>query len=254
MKTLIFFVLLFSSQVFSKECTVNVNSNGANPNDCIHCTTEVKTPAGKAGGTFDGVMNFVTNKDDQQKAVTKYKATANFLNSKKNKAECSNYNAIADAHKNEFKKDLSECEEGPDMLDRRKMLCEYVLNTYSNTVIDTFYAYWSRTGANGKPEFIPGRYKEQIEGPIRDHDSWCKKVKANYKHKMYISCGEVANWVEEFNITKRVGEAMKRDMQTKETPISAAEKRKKMMEDACKIFDEKGINQFTKGLYLAECI
>jgi hypothetical protein len=253
MKTLIFLVLLASTQVYSKECVVDTKSSGANPNDCIHCTTDVKSPAGKAGSTFDGVMNFVTNKDDQQKTVSKFKATLNFLNSKKNKAECSNYNVIATNHKNEFKLELAECEEGPDLLDRRKMLCEYVLNAYSNAVIDTFYSYWSRTGANGKPEFIPGRYKEQIEGPIRAHDSWCKKVKANYKNKMYISCGEVSNWVDEFNITKRVGEAMKRDMETKEESISPAEKRKKMLENACKYFDTHDPTTFTKDLYL-QCI
>lgn len=253
MKALILFVLLTSSKAYSKECAVDMTPKGANPNDCIHCTADMKTPVGKAGNTFDGVMNFVSNKEEQQKSIAKYKATLSFLNSKKNKTECSNYNAIASKYKSEFRKDLNECEEGPDMLDRRKMLCDYVLNTYSSSIIDTFYAHWSKTGANGKPELIPGRFKEQIEGPIRAHDSWCRKVKANYKNKMFISCGEVAEWVREFDYVKKISDSMRRDREAHEVTVSTEDIRKKQFDEGCKYFETHPATTLTKDLYL-ECI
>lgn len=253
MKILIILMSFLPFISFAGDCVVDLSPGGANPKDCIHCTEQMKTPGDKVHSTFASVNDFITNKDDQKKMIDTFKGYERFLNSQKNKNTCSNYDSILKKFQKDFKKELAECEKGPAMFDRNKMLCEWVLNNYSNKVIDTFYAHWTKIGANGQPTLIPGKTKEQIEGPIRAHESWCRKVKSNYKNKMFINCGDVTDWVREFDIVRKVSESMRRDRENQEAAKATSSDRNKLFEEGCKYFETNPATTFTSQLYL-ECI
>lgn len=253
MKRLILIILFFVSAAYSKECIVETAYKPAAAGDCIHCLPEVKSPGEKASKLIAPLMDFVSNKSEQQEVINRYKGYTHFLNSRKNKLECSNYKAVAGKFQKDFQKELSECEKGPDLIDRRKIICEWVLNTYSDKITESFYAHWTQYDAKGNPQLIAGRTKEQLEGPIRSHEAWCRKVKNNYKQKMFISCGEVTDWVREFDIVKRVSESMKKDRETESAGTSTQKDRKSLFDEGCKYFENNPATTFTKDLYM-ECL
>ena len=116
------------------------------------------------GGAFS---NLLSDKDDQLFVVNKLKAYSQILNSPKAKLACSNYKKLLDDYQMVLQKELGECEKGPTTFyDRRKVVCNYVLNDYSQKIIETFYRHWSKLGADGKSVMIAGKAMEQIEGPI----------------------------------------------------------------------------------------
>lgn len=229
---------------------MEITQKGVNSNDCIHCMAEVKTPSERADKLMSPLVDLYSNAKEQQERIAQFKGYAQFLNGQKNKNECSNYKAVMLKFQKDFQKELAECEKGPVLLDRRKVICEWVLNTYSDKVIESFYAHWSVTGPKGEVKLIPGRTKEEIEGPIRAHESWCRKVRGNYKNKMFINCGEVTDWVKEFDLVKRVSESMKRDMESQNAAKPSSDDRERLFEEGCKYFDSNPATTFTKDLYL----
>lgn len=253
MKILIMaFTFYFSSEAFASECVV-----GDKPlpsKDCVHCNETPKAPTEslpKAMGAFSNLLN---DKDDQLALVNKLKAYSQVLNTPKAKSECSNFKKLMSDYQAIFQKELGECEKGPTtFFDRRKVVCNYVLNDYAQKILETFYAHWSKPGPDGKPVVIAGKTMEQIEGPIRAHDSWCKKVKKSYGTKLFLSCGEVENWVGQFNITKKVHESMVKDMASSDSAKDSTVDRQKLFEEGCKYFDKNPATTFTSGLYM-KCI
>lgn len=251
MKTIIILGTLFISTMTSaKDCVINPLEDSKSP-DCVHCGSDIKTPGDKSESLGKGLLDFVGNKKEQRSQITKLKSYSAFLSNAKNKKECSNYKSLESTFRTEFQTELGKCEKGPESLDRNKMLCEYVLSDYSQKIMDTFYAHWTSYGNDGKPKLIPGRTKEQIEGPIRAHSTWCKKVEATYKNKIYINCGEVKEWVNEFDTVQRITAALKKNRESQEESKPVEKSREEMLNQACKYFDNNPATTFTRDLYLA---
>ena len=169
--------------LYSKECLIPLQSNGP-AKDCIHCAKEVVSPGEKVAGLIKPIVNFVTDSDEQKAKLIKLKSTAYFLNSSSNKLECANYKNVMQSFSQEFQKNLVECEKGLDLLEKKKIVCTWILNTYNEEVISSFYSHWSTVNSNGKAEYIAGRSIDQIEGPIRAQHSWCKKISVKNKGKI----------------------------------------------------------------------
>lgn len=248
-RLLIAFSFLLPIVAHSRECTIVPLDESKSP-DCVHCGSELKTPGDKSESMGKGLMDFVGNKKEQRAQIAKFKSYSAFLINPKNKKECSNYKSLEATFKNEFRTELMKCEKGPESLDRNKMICEYVLSDYSQKITDTFYAHWTSYGSDGKPKLIPGRTKEQIEAPIRSHHAWCTKVEAAYKNKLYINCGEVKEWVSEFDTAQRISAALKKNREVQEASKSVEKSREEMLNQACKYFDNNPATTFTKDLYL----
>lgn len=249
-------VLLFlpflSMNSFAKECMVEINAP-VKAQDCIHCAAELRAPSDKAERLLNPLVDLYTNAKEQNQAIAEFKGHEQFLNSRKNKNECSNYPQVLAKFNKSFQKELSECEKSPGLLDRKKLLCDWVLNTFNEKMRDSFYAHWSELGPKGEVKLIAGRTKEQIEGPIRAHDAWCRKVRKNYKNKTSVYCTDVSGWVAEFDLVKRVSESMKRDLERKEETQPTDADRQRMFLEACKQFDNTPATTFTKDLYM-ECV
>lgn len=258
MKIVHLLILLMSfiqNVLAAEECVIDFNKyKTLAPRDCVSCQNDINIPSDKIEKLVNPVINFVTDSNDQSVVLRRLKVLEHFLSGKSNAARCSNYKKLASDFSKEFKSYVSLCEKGPDLLDTRKPICEWVLSTYSSKVTDTFYAHWTEYGPKGEPKLIPGRYKEDLEPAIRAHESWCRMVKKNYKNKIYLDCNDVTSWVSEFNITKKVSEAMKRDMEAhEESSSSPEERRQKMFQEGCKYFEKNPATTFTKDLYL-NCI
>lgn len=245
-------LLLFSSASYAKEeCMVNIGAS-ARLDDCIHCSGSVQAPGDKADKLLSPLVDLYTNSKEQKQVIAEFKGYELFLNSQKNKSECSNYPLVLAKFNKNFQKELSECEKSPGFLDRKKLVCDWVLSTYNDKIRDSFYAHWSVIGPKGEVKFIPGRTKEQIEGPIRAHEAWCRKVRKNYKYKTPIYCTDITDWVAEFDLVKRVSESMKRDLEKKEEAVPTEAERQRMFLESCKVFENTPATSFTKDLYM-EC-
>lgn len=262
MKTIIHFLMIslftIGPLLASEFCKIDYEKYKLKaPVDCVVCQNDIKIPADKVEVTVNPLINFVTNEKDQADIIRKFKVQEHFLSGKENASRCSNYNSIKKEFAHDFQTYVSTCEKGPDLLDKQKLICEWVLPKYNSKIIDSFYAYWSEVGPDGKVKFKPGKYKEDLESSIRAQESWCRKVEKNYKNRIFLSCGDLKDWVHEFDITKKVSEAMKRDMQSSENQSNSAagveSDRKKMFQDACKYFDTHAATTFTQNFYL-ECI
>ena len=246
---LLIYSFIFAGQAFSRECSIALLDDSKNP-DCVHCGSDLKSPGDKAESMGKGLLDFVGNKKEQRAQISKLKSYSNFLTNEKNKKECSNYKSLESTFKNEFRNELIKCEKGPESLDRNKMICEFVLSHYSQKIIDTFYAHWTTYGKDGKPKLISGRTKEQIEAPIRAHYAWCTKVEATYKNKLFINCGDVKGWVQEFDTAQRITAALKKNRETQESVKPVETSREEMLNEACKYFENNPATTFTRDLYL----
>jgi hypothetical protein len=249
---LILFTLILSLNLHAKECVIDTSHKEVK--DCVQCGGSLPAVSTKSEGLMSGLVDFATDKKDQVKLVDRFKAYQEFLSAPNAKSQCSNYKALVGTFQQEFQKEVGECEKGPAKFERNRILCEYVLSTYSRKITDTFHSYWSKPGPNGVPVAIPGRYPEQLEGPIRAHMNWCNKVRSVYKGtRAFISCNDMEDLVGRFDAAKNVSESMRRDREAQERSVSTAKSREQLFEEGCKYFDDHAANTFLKDLYL-KCV
>lgn len=255
MKTSFLFFCLFSSQIFSEEiCNIDFDKYKLQaPTDQVHCQNDPKIPADKAVQLVNPFLNFVTGVNEANTSLRKLQVLEHFLKSPQNSKICKNFSSLKLDFQNEFQKNLATCEKGPDLLGTQKKLCEWVLGAYNQKIIDTFYNYWSEVGKDGKATLRPGKYMEDLEMPIRAHNSWCQQVKKNYKQALFLYCNETQEWVLQFELTKKVATSMKKDMKTVEEVLPESQKRENSLREACKYFDKNAINNLNKSFFL-KCI
>lgn len=235
---------------YAVDCIVTITPSSQSEKDCIVCKNEIRTPSDKVANLVNPIVGFVTDSAEQKQKLDRLKGYALFLNNKSNMKSCDNYKSLVEKFNKDFQKELVECEKGIDLLERKKIVCEWVLNTYNGQIVDSFYRHWSLVKPDGKVEFIAGRTMEQLEMPIRSQHNWCKKAQKAFKSKVFIHCGDLDRWVEELNISKRVSESMKRDMNSKNEKSNSESDRKSMLDQACQYFENNAATTFTKDLYL----
>jgi hypothetical protein len=235
-------------------CNINfANYNLDAPVDCIKCQKGLNSPANPVERNFNPVMNFFTGEKEQREEVNKFKILEHFLAGKQNQERCSNFKELRTNFNSNFQKYLSDCEKKPDLINRNKYICDWVLNTYSKKITDAFYDYWRTVGPGNKITFIKDRKMEDLEFPIRAHFSWCKKIENNYGKSFFLDCGEVKNWVQELDTAKKIDEGLKRSRDMAELNNAPTTSREEMLRNACKYFDNNMATTFTKELYL-KCI
>ncbi len=258
LRKLSFFFFFISIQVGAAEiCKIDFDKYKLQaPVDCVVCQNDIKIPSDAVESTVNPVINFVTEEKEQRSLVRKMKVYDHFLSSNDNATRCSNYKVLAREFSKEFQSHLANCEKGPDLIDKKKIICDWVLPKYNSKITDTFYAYWSEVTPSGQVKFKPGKTMVDIEIPIRAQEAWCRKVEKAYKNRIFLGCQTLKDWVLEFDTAKKISVAMKRDMQVSEEASSSTEtesSRKKMFQNACKYFDTHSASTFTQNLYL-ECI
>jgi len=244
------FILAFKS--FSADCPINFETYNLDVGeDCSVCGGKSPSVQNSIASTVSPVIGFVTNSEEQKKEIRKFKVLEHFLSKEIHKKQCSNYGELKLRFQREFKAKLELCEKGPDLLERTKVTCQFVLETFSRKMTDSFYAHWSTVDTKGNVTLIAGRYKEQIEQPIRSHFMWCQKVKKNYKQKIYVDCKDAEDWVSEFNRLKKISESVRRDLEQSVENSSSEDLRRKMFQEGCKYFDNNPATTFTRDLYMA---
>lgn len=260
MKLLICKIFLFISMAINghlqatEVCKVDFeNYKLQAPIDCIKCQEDMKIPSDKVESTVNPLINFVTGSKEQQEQIRKFKVMDHFLSSKENIKKCSNYKAFSLNFSKDFQVYVNSCEKGPDIIDRKKVICDWVLPKYSEKVTDSFYAHWTTYGADKKIKLKPGKYKEDIEPAIRAHEYWCRQVEKNYKNKIYLGCNDAKDWVKEFDLVKRVSVSVRRDMEVQDNPKNSEEIREKIFKERCAYFEKNPATTFTSSLYLS-CI
>lgn len=245
-----FIIFLVSTQLYSKECSPTLTTHGISK-DCIKCALDpIPRPANLEKITRP-LNNFFTDKNSQVGRVDRYKSFIKFLESNDNQKLCSNYKSLVNLFNKEFQEEISNCEKGPEILDRNKIICEWALNTYNDQMIAAIEnQLYEASGTKGLLKYIKGRTLEHMDGPIRTQFNWCLKMKNTYKGKIFVSCGDLENWVNELNLVKRVSESMRRDMAARDSNVDPIEDRKKMSRDACKYFDKNSATTWTRDFYL----
>ncbi len=247
----VLFICLIPTLLFGKECFVNVTSqdNG----DCVQCAKEPATPGDKVAGMIKPFLNHVSESKEQKQKIDRFKGYLLFLKDPLNKKSCENYPQALLKYTTDFQKEFGDCQKGIDLFEKKKYICEWVLNTFNDQMVDSIFGYWTTKNAKGELVNIKGKSIEQIDGFVRAQAAWCNRMQKSYKSKIYISCGDLNRWVGDLNITKTVGEAMKRDMaQSNEPPpLSPEEEQKRLFDQGCKYFDKNPGTNFTKDLYMA---
>jgi hypothetical protein len=252
-KNFIFFIMAFVCQVKAAEvCKIDFgNYKLQAPVDCVKCQTDIKIPSDKVESTVNPLINFVTGSKEQQELIRKFKVMDHFLSSKENAKRCSNFKDLSQNFSKEFQSYVTSCEKGPEVIDRKKVICEWVLPKYSEKVTDSFYAHWTTYGPDKKIKLKPGKYKEDLEPAIRAHEYWCRQVEKNYKNKILLNCTDVKDWVKEFDLVKRVSASVRRDMEVQNDPKNSEEIRKKIFQERCAYFEKNPATTFTSSLYLS---
>lgn len=252
-----FLILLFCNflSVFSfaaEVCNLDFkNYRLQAPIDCYKCVYDQKFPSDKVEQTVNPVMGFIMDSEENQILLRKMQVMEHFLRGKNNATTCSNYNDLKKQFNTEFTQQVALCEKGPDLLNKKKKVCSWVLETYAKAINDSFYSYWSYLDEKGNVQFIKGRNKEDLEPSIRSFNNWCNKVLGNYKNKIFLSCSEARDWVKEFDMVKRISDSIKKSLEDSQAKESPEDARKKMFDEGCKYFDKNAATTFTKDLYLA---
>ena len=111
--------------------------------------------------------------------------TKEFLDEKKNKEECSNFENIKSDYDYTFEKTVQRCTEKPTplALNNRNTLCNWAVKTHLKNENAKFINKWS-DGQNSNGEYIykpnSKELKTTIKSEVTDTINWCNTVNKNW--------------------------------------------------------------------------
>lgn len=245
--------IIFTTQLFAKECKVNELDR---IEECSQCEKKIEEPAGFFEETIGSIIQFTTKSKENTKTLNTLKALEDFLLKENNTNICSNYSTVKERFVTLFQINLKNCSEGPKILNNNKVLCEWVFGKYIDSIENSFYATYATVDQKGIVREVPGA-KERLESPMRAHLRWCNEIKKIYDYKIYVNCSTTENNLAELDNGRKIHEAIQRDLKSSENPpkseLTIEQQRRENLKEACKYFDNHPVTTISKDFYL-QCI
>lgn len=253
MVSILLFSLFWGMQAWAEQRECSVDLSKTEKIFCGECQGEINIMSKEQVRSMEKFTDAVTHETASYELYRKLLLTREFLENKKNRVECSNYNRIITDFSFYMQTALETCAEPPTApLTNRNKLCGWTLYTHFHDLDAKWvveWADWQSSDRNWRPKANALAIKQRIRNDVLKDLDWCQKINTNWSHSRLVNtysislaCDNLKFNLEQERPNSTAAASMPQSVPPAENPVS---------KDPCSFYYDTDAG---KKFYLDHCL